>query len=190
MRQREGLRVRVAKDKHGWIPQAREKATLTKVGRRYWLLGGMSYETFKDVSCCEFVLGKLVWQKVPFKGDVVPRHSHSTVQYGQSLFVFGGCFQFDRVRQVRECTGQLVEYNLSELRVRIVKTTGISNALKHHSAVMFKDSMLVVGGQTESNQFDSCFKVLQMDTLEWIQLPGFAVIQGSICAVDNTKQRG
>jgi hypothetical protein len=21
----------------------------------------MSYETFKDVSCCEFVLGKLVW---------------------------------------------------------------------------------------------------------------------------------
>jgi hypothetical protein len=71
--------------------------------------------------------------------------------------------------------------------VSIVKTTGVSNALKHHSAVIYKDSMLVVGGQTESNQFDSCFKVLQMDTLEWIQLPGFAVIQGSICAVYNTK---
>lgn len=40
------------------------------------------------------------------------RQCHSTIPYQQKLFVFGGCFQFNRKRQVRECTNQVLEYDL------------------------------------------------------------------------------
>ncbi len=51
MQRREGLRIKIQKTKRGWMPQPREAATLTLAGKKYWLIGGMSYDTFADIAC-------------------------------------------------------------------------------------------------------------------------------------------
>jgi len=40
------------------------------------------------------------------------------------MYVFGGCFQFNRKRQVRECTNQVLEYDLQNKTIEVCKTKG------------------------------------------------------------------
>lgn len=75
------------------------------------------------------------------------RQCHSTIPYQQKLFVFGGCFQFNRKRQVRECTNQVLEYDLQNASIEVLKTKGVSiGSRKNHSAAAYKGSMIVYGG--------------------------------------------
>jgi hypothetical protein len=54
---------------------------------------------------------------------------------------------FNRKRQLRECTNQLLEYDIYEKRMEIVKTKGYSvSARKNHCAAVFRKSMIVYGG--------------------------------------------
>lgn len=74
-------------------------------------------------------------------------------------------------RQVRECTNQLLEFDTYERRMTNCKTTGFSaGARKNHCATVYKKSMLVCGGQTESGAFTTDMLVLHLETFEWVKI--------------------
>ena len=52
-----------------------------------------------------------------------------------------------------------------------VKTTGFSaGARKNHCATIFKRSMVIYGGQTESGLFFNEMLVLHLDYMEWAKI--------------------
>ena len=78
---------------------------------------------------------------------------------------------FNKKRQVRECTNQLLEFDPHERKMTVMKTGGFSaGARKNHCATMYKKSMIVYGGQSESGVFYNEMIVLHMEYLEWAKL--------------------
>jgi hypothetical protein len=72
---------------------------------------------------------------------------------------------------VRECTNQVVEYDVDEGTINILKTRGVSiGARKNHSAVAYKGSMVVYGGQSENGMLSQDMIVYHLDTSEWVKL--------------------
>mmetsp|Transcript_24891 Transcript_24891/g.33333 ORF Transcript_24891/g.33333 Transcript_24891/m.33333 type:complete len:137 (+) Transcript_24891:340-750(+) len=74
------------------------------------------------------------------------------------------------------------------------KTTGFSaGARKNHTATVYKKSMLVYGGQTESGAFCTDMLVLHLEYMEWMKIQlkqGMApFIQGACCSVYSNKSR-
>lgn len=69
---------------------------------------------------------------------------------------------FDKKRQVRECTSQVIVYDTIEQNHYILKTRGL-NVLprKDHCAAVFGSSMIVYGGLLESGHF--CTELLNLD---------------------------
>ena len=73
------------------------------------------------------------------------------------------------------------------------KTSGFSaGARKNHVATVFKKSMVVYGGQTESGIFLNEMIVCHLDQMEWMKLQlkqGMApFIQGACCSVVSQKR--
>ena len=101
---------------------------------------------------------------------------------------------FNRKRQVRECTNQLLEFDTYDKRMNVLKTTGFSaGARKHHVATVYKKSMIVYGGQSESGVPYNEMIVLQLEYLEWMKIQlkqGMApFIQGACCSVQAVNRR-
>jgi N-acetylneuraminic acid mutarotase len=93
------------------------------------------------------------------------------VALGNKIYTFGGCFMFNKKRQVRECTNQLLEFDTSERRMTQCKTTGFSaGARKNHCATTYKKSMVIYGGISESNIFFNEMIVCQLDQMEWVKI--------------------
>jgi hypothetical protein len=118
------------------------------------------------------------------------RQCHSAIPFNNKIYVFGGCFQFNRKRQVRECTNQVLEYDLEKQTIDILKTKGVSiGSRKNHTAVPYKGSMIIYGGQTENGMVSQDMIVYHMMSQEWVKLqlkPVTSmppVIQGGACAV-------
>ena len=102
---------------------------------------------------------------------------------------------FNRKRQVRECTNQVVEYDCNSLTINILKTKGVSIGVrKNHSAVIYKGSMVVYGGQSENGMMSQDMIVFHLDTHEWVKI-GFKqgpftqqpFIQGGMVSVVGIK---
>jgi hypothetical protein len=104
------------------------------------------------------------------------------------IYTFGGCFMFNKKRMVRECTNQLLQFDIYDKRMSVLKTSGFSaGARKHHVACVFKKSMLVYGGQSESGVYCNEMIVLQLEYLEWMKIQlktGMQpFVQGACCSV-------
>ena len=101
---------------------------------------------------------------------------------------------FNKKRQVRECTNQLLEFDTYDRTMTVQKTQGFSaGARKNHCATMYKKSMIVYGGQSESGVFYNEMIVLHMDYLEWAKLhlkSGMQPFtQGACCSVYAPKKK-
>ena len=101
---------------------------------------------------------------------------------------------FNKKRQVRECTNQLLEFDTYERTMTVMKTTGFSaGARKNHCATMYKKSMIIYGGQSESGVFYNEMIVLHMEYLEWAKLhlkSGMQPFtQGACCSVYAPKKK-
>ncbi len=78
---------------------------------------------------------------------------------------------FNPRREVRECTNQLLEFDIYKKTMAQCKTTGFSaGARKNHVATVYKKSMVVYGGQTESGVYYNEMIILQLDYLEWMKI--------------------
>ncbi len=123
------------------------------------------------------------WERISYTSQVpiAPRQCHSTVSYQDKLFIFGGCFQYNPSRKVRECTNQVLEFDLNTGTIEVVKAKGISiGSRKNHTAAAYKGSMVVYGGQTENGMLTQDLIVFHMDSPEWVKLsfkPGSIIMQ-------------
>ena len=74
---------------------------------------------------------------------------------------------FNPKRQVRECTNQVLEFDIEDKRIHIVKCKGMSiGARKNHVAACYKGSMVVYGGQTENGLLCNEMLVFNFDQYE------------------------
>ena len=67
MQQRENFRIKVTKpfdDK--WQPAPRECATLTSVGYTMYMIGGLNFDTCKDIISAKINGGSVIWERVPY----------------------------------------------------------------------------------------------------------------------------
>jgi hypothetical protein len=64
------------------------------------MIGGMNCEPIKEIVRARVMGDSVNWEKVNFNSQeqIQGRQCHSTIHYQQRLFVFGGCFQFNRKR--------------------------------------------------------------------------------------------
>lgn len=87
------------------------------------------------------------------------------------IYVFGGCFMYNRKRQLRECTNQLLEYDIYDKRIEVIKTRGHPVAArKNHCAVVYRKSILVFGGTLENGNFESDMISLNLENFEWTKI--------------------
>ena len=78
---------------------------------------------------------------------------------------------YNKKRQARECTNTMLEFDTYENRMTQCKTTGYSaGARKNHVATIYKKSMIVYGGVTESGVFYNEMIVCQLDSFEWMKI--------------------
>lgn len=76
---------------------------------------------------------------------------HSSVAFRKNLYIFGGCFAFNRSRHIRELTNSILELDTRTNELSLLKTNGVSVSVrKQHTAVTYKHSMVVFGGTSEN----------------------------------------
>ena len=83
-----------------WTPAPRECATMTPLGFNLYLIGGLNYDTCKEVVRGKILGDSLIWERVPYTSTetIQGRQLHTTVPYQDKLYTFGGCFMFNRKR--------------------------------------------------------------------------------------------
>lgn len=105
---REGFRVDVTSAKESkWTPAPRECATVVTCDFRTFLIGGLNYEAIREITEAKVVGDHVSWERVPYTtgtDTIKGRQCHTSVAYLNKIFTFGGCFMFNKKRQVRECT--------------------------------------------------------------------------------------
>ena len=117
MQKREGFRFYVVESPmpYDYIPQPRECATLTTCGQNVFLVGGNGTETIAEMSWATVGMDHLKWKKVKWDKqeslEVQGRQQHSTCAFRHYLYIFGGCFAFNRKRHTRESTNSIFELN-------------------------------------------------------------------------------
>jgi hypothetical protein len=114
------------------------------------MIGGLNYEAIKEISEARIIGEKVEWEKIPYTSGndtIKGRQCHTSVPYQNKIYSFGGCFMWSNKRQVRECTNQVIVFDIAEQHVNILKTKGFSVIpRKNHCASMYLKSMVVYGG--------------------------------------------
>lgn len=131
-----------------WCPAPREFSSLTFCNRRCYLFGGLNYDTNNEVAQFRFQEA-LQWVNIKYSSNdkIMGRCRHSACAYGDKIVIFGGCFMFNRKRQLRECTAQVLIYDTIDEQLDVLKTKGITvQQRKDHMAAIVGSSMLVFGG--------------------------------------------
>lgn len=77
-------------------------------------MGGLNYETNKEVAQLkikglegeEIEYNEPVWKNIDYQSmdSINGRCRHTSCTYEDKIYTFGGCFMFNRKRQIRECT--------------------------------------------------------------------------------------
>ena len=89
------------------MPAPREYSTLTFCNNKNYLIGGLNFVANNEVAEMR-MYGEnwCQWSNLPYSSEekIHGRCRHSACAYNEKLYIFGGCFMFDRKRQIRECT--------------------------------------------------------------------------------------
>ena len=82
----------------GWMPPPKENSTMNFCNGKPFLIGGMGYETDRDVSQLLFSEdGLSTWYKDQYQCEddkLQGRCRHSAVSHASKIFIFGGCFNY------------------------------------------------------------------------------------------------
>lgn len=125
---------------------------------------------------------------------MVGRCRHSSCAHNDKVYTFGGCFMYNRKRQLRECTSQVAVYDTVEETYYSLKTKGVTvQPRKDHSASVMGNSMIVYGGQFENGVLVNEMLNLDLQFYDWnniypkgISYEPFFQAQG--CAVQGVKK--
>lgn len=132
-----------------WIPPPREYATLLAIPGRQSLfyIGGMNYDTVKEISEVSLSLNQkghhmLKWSRVDYacQDKIEPMMSHTAITFNERIFMFAGCFMYNRKRQIRESVSHVTVFDPHKTpSLTKVKThsTFIIHPRKNHSAIFY-----------------------------------------------------
>ena len=107
MQKRESYRIDVKNVQDSrWMPAPRECATMTTVGYKLYMIGGLNFDACKEVVRAQIIGDSINWERIPYTSTemIQGRQCHTSVHYQNKIYTFGGCFMFNKKRQVRECT--------------------------------------------------------------------------------------
>ena len=56
--------------------------------------------TCKEISCAKINGGQVIWERIPYTSTelVQGRQCHTSVNYNNKIYTFGGCFMFNPKR--------------------------------------------------------------------------------------------
>jgi hypothetical protein len=96
-----------------WMPAPREYSTLTYCNNRNYLIGGLNFEANSEIASMRMYAEESSWNNIPFTSEekIFGRCRHTACAFNDKIYVFGGCFMFNRKRQIRECTSQVLVYD-------------------------------------------------------------------------------
>lgn len=88
------------------MPAPRECASLVTVGYKMYLMGGLNFDACKEIILAKVNGDSVIWERIPYTSSeaVQGRQCHTSVAFNNKIYTFGGCFMFNKKRQVRECT--------------------------------------------------------------------------------------
>lgn len=89
-----------------WNPAPREYSSFTYCNRRCYLFGGLNFDTNREVAKFQFHDNFNLWSNIKYQSNdkIAGRCRHSACTHSDKIYIFGGCFMFNRKRQMRECT--------------------------------------------------------------------------------------
>ena len=161
----------------GFIPSAREGATLTLINHKLYLFGGESRTLFNDVMILSPEQWR--WEAPPCSSNSdpppEPRSGHSTVQFKNCLVVFGGGGAFNPTLKLRKCYNRVHVFDTSETYT--VKNTWrtaspygcVPSVRRNHAASLIGCTLLVYGGQDEQGSPLDDLSALDLETMRWFQ---------------------
>ena len=197
MQKRIGMQIEISKGTVDKLnPAPREGATLTAMGMKGYLIGGLNYDAVRDIYKAQLINNDVKWTKVQYSIEekIIGRTCHSSVPYNDKIFTFGGCFMFNHKRAVRECTSQVLVFDSNAKTMKVLQTKGISvQARKNHSATAYMQSMVIYGGSSESGLLLNEMICLDLENHDWIRLPFKSNVQafhqGSCVSVILSRQQ-
>ena len=93
-----------------WLPAPREYSSLASCCNKIFLIGGQNFDTNKEVAQLSYRFGSAdqclsEWKNIQYSSNenIPGRCRHSTVTYNSKVYNFGGCFMYNKKRQLREC---------------------------------------------------------------------------------------
>jgi len=116
----------------------------------------------------DMVVPNRVWEKVDTKGSSPPpRYSHSSVVYGDKMYVFGGersAFAFGDIwaYDFKEATWEFVTPNQT--------TVAYPAARYDHSAAVSEDGHMIVYGGRNGNQYFGDMWAFDLETKVWYKM--------------------
>lgn len=133
-----------------------------------FVFGGRSTEEeyLGDLTCFHFATRS--WSSIENENAcVVPRHSHTSVVYGDSMFVYGG----------KSKTGvleDLVEFKFETQSWSTIQGDGTKPGTRYgHSAVIHENAMYIFGGRDNDDKTHNDIFEFRFDTLRWTKItPG------------------
>ena len=149
-----------------WNPETRQQAVLTVAGNKLFLTGGISKDINQDINA--FNIFTRDWEKINTNGIIEPRFGHSSLEYSNYLFVFGGGTNFNYHHRLRECVNAVKKYSIQKKQWSYVKTSGTYiSARKGHAASILGKHMLINGGFNSKNNVIHDTAVLDLQKCIW-----------------------
>jgi len=148
-------------------PLSREGATLTTVGKKAVLFGGVSHAIYNDTWQLSEGLG---WKKVA-TAETEPRTGHSAVCFNQQVVLTGGETAFNQYSRHRYTLGSVSTFD-PELAVwHQVSTLGQSVGIRRfHCSADAGRYIFIHGGMSEKGQYLDDSAVLSLTSLKWRKL--------------------
>jgi len=147
-------------------PKSRSHFTMNVVDDKIFLYGGLNSDKLSDFWVCN-LKDNYIWQKISFseENEPVPRHGHTSVQYKQELYIYGGSMPNKYFRQSED----LIVFNTSSLYFYEPKipNKNIAPSRRNHIAVAVGCHMFIHGGIGSYEKVLSDTLVFDLPSRRW-----------------------
>lgn len=157
-------------------PSSRALSSITHIISDYsmYLIGGINSDKLIDIWKCELRFNKeteckIEWMKLNLnEEDALPRMGHSGCLHNNKIWIFGGRTD-QHIPFSRE---DILSYNIktNEIKNETCHNKTLSVWRKYHTANVIGNSMVVIGGISDNEEFVTEVNVLDFNTLRWSYL--------------------
>jgi len=149
-------------------PGVREGATLTILGNKAHLYGGVATDIFNEWETLH--LNNFTWTKDAPQGDVpmFGRYGHTADAFYNSIVIFGGEKSYNSLLNIRECLNDVRLYTPERQEWKYMHCHGaFVEPRRYHAGIVVGKHMIIHGGIEASGEYLSDLKILNLVTFKW-----------------------